>query len=198
MKNTKNIKLIIILLIGLTLFIFLRFRPKPEIPFRLGFYEPFLILGLSFFLGKLLEKFQKFLILKKSKETPRRPGKFAKYLNKYLEIYSSIIFFLHKIDYVWFETFPILYFRWCHLCNVSFMREFNLTHSSKKFDNFLGFILVNREFIPFSASFLADLHFKTWHYIYWGIMVYFLIRMLKNFRFHWSETFFFFCEKFKD
>jgi hypothetical protein len=199
MVNKEKIKLVIIFLLGLLIFVFLRFRPKPEIQFQfgLGFWEPFIILGLSFFLGFISLKIQKFLLNRfKGKELKNKNTKFSKILGKILDFYSAIIIFLYKIDHLWFVSFPISYFKWCQFCNISFMREYRLNKNPKKFKKFLGFLLRHREFIPFILTLLIDFYVQTWHFIYWGLTFYFVIKMLKKFRFYWSEMYFYFLELF--
>jgi hypothetical protein len=195
MNKLQKIKIIFIFLFLVLGFILLRFRSKPEFTFIFGPFEPIILLSFSFLFSIIFLKFPEILnSYLKNKKIKENLGFFSKifkiFLEKCLNSYFLLFFYLQKFDNLIFLSFPKFYLTLCYFCNWFWQKEMILILSKKKKERFLGKLIRNIRFFPFYLSLLLDFFYQKWHFIFWGILFYFLIKILFRLRFYWSEKFY--------
>lgn len=204
MNKLEKIKIIFIFLFLVLGFIILRFRPKPEIPFYFGIFEPIIFILIAVILSFIFFKFRKFLIsfsekrnLKKNENSKNIFSRIFNFiLEKYLNIFIFFISIFKNFDNFISLQFPNFYFKLCLFCNKFWQYEMKLRFlNSRKSEKILGNLIRNIYVIPFWFCFFLDFYFQKWHFIFWAILFYFLCNIFFKLRFYWSEQFFVLIEK---
>jgi hypothetical protein len=165
----NKIKIYFSLIIGivvLVVFLILRLKPKPSIPFFFdGFWDPFVVILLVILIRKILQIWA-------NRRKKEEFGFFYKFrLFVYYYIISKRDEILFKIEQKIGNRFPIFFFKLTKCCHEFILWNDLLLKNEKFLKRLLGKFLLNFFILPVYFTFFLDIYLHVWHYIYWGMIM---------------------------